>query len=76
MMQSTIGGAIPRVILVRLCKQGCCYSRARLRCPVDISTRLQVGRLPILRRTGATPQIVTSVTLLGDRRITIISSGG
>jgi hypothetical protein len=57
-------------------EQGVRHSPAPLFCPVDVSTGLQPGRLPILRRTGAVPSIVTSVTLLGDRRITILSSGG
>jgi len=57
-------------------EQSFCHSCAHLLRPVGVSTGLEPGRLPILRRTGAMPSIVTSVTLLGDRRITILSSGG
>ena len=62
--------------LVRLPSQAALIARARLFRPVDVSTRPRTGRFAFWRRTDAMPSIVTSVTLLGDRRITILSSGG
>jgi hypothetical protein len=45
-------------------------------CPVDVSTQLWLGRLPSPSCTDGMLGFVTSVTLLGDQRTTILWGGG